>query len=437
MTAPVPKQLWEQFYRAQFETAFGAGGGTANWNIGGNGGGAIGWRDLAVIPGTVGITPTETQIFMANAAGKRALNQQPPVPGGYETPGTFEMPVLPELIYPIFRAVLGGVANVETAGSAAKSAVAFASLATLDTQSDGTEVLKFVIASSTAASAAAINIIQSAATVETITIGTNAGSVDGTYYSKGAYDGSVNAITFSVDGTVTSGMVTVSGVDYVTNTFTPSTSNPFMKIEEAGQPKSGSNSSYYTGAMFKDVTLAFDRTALDGLLMATPTFASKFPTFAAAGTYANDAALYYHPLGGWTASLTKDGSAFDKVVSVSLPIDGGTVPFVVASGDQDPAGASFADQQVSGTFTILPEDGTEWNDFVGQTEADYHLVFTSPQNIVDSTPWTITIEMTALYLETYVENAQEGMFGADLGIRTIDDATDGIVKITMVSRMPV
>jgi len=437
MTAPVPKQLWQQFYRAQFESSFGAGGGTANWNIGGNGGGATGWRDLAVIPGSVNITPTETQIFMTNAAGKRAMNQQPPVPGAYDTAGSLEMPVIPELIYPIFRSVMGGVSNAETAGSAALASTAFASVASLDTQPDGTEVLKFVIASSTAASGAAINIIQNAATVETITIGDNVGSVDGDYYSKGAYDGSANAITFSVDGTVTSGMVTISGVDYVTNTFTMANSNPTMKIEEAGQPKSASNSAYYTGAAFKDITLNFDRTAADGLLMATPTFASKFPAMAAAGTYANDAALYYHPLGGWTASLTKGGAAFDKVQSASLVIDGGTVLFPVATGDQNPAGASFADQQVSGTFTILPEDGTEWDAFVGQTVGDYHLVFTSPSNIVDSTKWTITIEMTKLYLETYEENAQEGMFGADLGIRTIDDATDGIVKIETVTRMPV
>lgn len=437
MTAPVPKQLWQQFYRAQFETAFGAGGGSVDWNIGGNGGGATGWRDLAVIPGTVGITPTEAQIFMANAAGKRPLNQQPPVPGAYDVTGSFEMPVLPELIYPIFRSIMGGVSNVETAGSAALVATAFASVATLDTQSDGTEMLKFVIASSTAAAGAAINIIQSTVTVETITIGDNAGSVDGNYYSKGAYDGSSAAITFTVDGTVTSGMVTISGIDKVTNTFTMATTNPFMKLEEAGQPKSAANSSFYTGTAFKDVTLAFDRTAADGLLMATPTFASKFPTFATAGTYANDAALYYHPLGAWTASLTKGGSAFDKVQSISLVIDGGTVLFPVASGGQDSAGGSFADQQVSGTFTILPEDSTEWNNFVGQTAGDYHLIFTSPNFIVDTDPWLITIEMTALYFETYVENAQAGMFGADLGIRPIDEATDGIIKITTVTRMPV
>ena len=436
MAAPDPKQLWEQFFRAQFETAFGAGGGTADWNIGGNGGGVTGWRDLPVIPGSVNINPVETQVFTENAAGKRAINQQPPVPGAYETTGSFEMPVIPELIDPILKAVMGGVARVETAGSAALASTAFASVATLDTQPDGTEVLKFVIASSTAASAAVINVIQSAVTVETITIGDNAGSVDGTYYSKGAYDGSVNAITFTVEGTVTSGMVVISGVDFVTSTFTMANINPSMKLEEAGQPKSAANAGFYTGGLFKDVTLSFDRTALDGLWMAQTNFASKFFAAATAVAYANDAPAFYHPLGAWTASLTKDGSAFDKAVNVSLLIDGGTEPFAVASGDQDIAGASYAGQQVTPTFTILPEDATEWDDFVGQTEADYHLIATSPQNIVDSTKWTITIEMTRLYLETYVENAQNAQFGAELGARTIEDSSDGIIKITTVSRMP-
>ncbi len=437
MAAPDPKQLWEQFFRAQFETSFGSGGGSADWNIGGNGGGLTGWRDLPVIPGSVNINPVETQVFMQNAAGKRAMNQQPPVPGAYDTTGSFEMSVIPELIYPILRSVMGGVANVETAGSAAQASTAFASLATLSTQPDGTEMLKFVIASSTAASAATIDIVQSAVTVETITIGDNVGSVDGDYYSKGAFDGSVNPITFTIGGTVTAGMVTVSGVDFVTNTFTMAATNPFMKLEEAGQPKSASNSGFYTGGLFKDITLSFDRTAADGLWMATTNFASKFFAAATAGTWANDAALFYHPLGAWTASLTKDGSAFDKAVSVDLLIDGGTEPFSVASGDQDIAGASYGPQQVTPTFTILPEDATEWDDFVGQTEADYTLIGTSPQNIVDSTKWTITIEMTKLYLETYVENAQNAQFGAELGTRTIEDSSDGIIKITIVSRMPV
>ena len=437
MAAPVPKALWEQFFKAQFEATFGGTVGTADWNIGGNGGGANGFRDLAVIPNSVRINPTETQTFLENAAGKRALNQQAPVPGAYEVNGAFEMPFVPELIYPMFRAVMGGVANVETAGSAAQASTAFASLATLSTQPDGTELLKFVIASSTAAAAATIDIVQNAVTVETINIGTNAGSVDGDYYSKGAYDGSVNAITFTIGGTVTAGMVTVSGVDLVTNTFTMATTVPSMKLEEAGQPKSVANSGFYTGAAFKDFELTFDRTALDGLLMMTVNFNSQFFTAASATTYGNDVATFYHPFASWNVTLTKGGSAFDKVQSLSLAVDGGTELFVVASGDQDPGGMAFGPQQVTATFSILPEDATEWDAFVGQTVGDYHIIFTSPNDIVDSTKWTTTIELTKTYIETYAETTAETQFGADVAIRTIEDSSDGIIKVTHVSRMPV
>ena len=437
MAAPTPKALWNQFFKAQFESTFGGAVGTADWNIGGNGGGAIGFRDLAVVPNSVRINPVETQIFLENAAGLRELNQQAPVPGQRETTGSFEMPFVPELIYPIFRAVMGGVAIVETAGAAALASTAFASVATLDTQPDGTELLKFVIASSTAASAAVINIIQSAATVEIITIGSNGSTVDGDYYSKGAYDGSSNAITFTIEGTVTSGTVVISGVDLVTSTLTMANTVSSMKLEEAGQPKSAANSGFYAGTAFKDFEITFDKTALDGLIMLTTNFSSKFYASATANTYANDVATFYHPFAGWNVTLTKAGAAFDKLQQMTLATDGGTELFRVASGDQDPAGMSFGPQQVTATFAVLNQDATEWDEFVGQTEVDYHIIFTSPNDIVDSTKWTTTFELTKSYIETFAEGTSDTNFSAEMGLRTINDSSDGILKITHVSRMPV
>jgi hypothetical protein len=437
MAVTVPKEFWKQFFRLQVESSFGAGGGTADWNIGGNGGGSTGWRDVPVIPGAVRINPTESQIFAQYAAGKRATNQQAPVPGAYNVEGTFEMPLYIELVDPFIYGVLGSVSRVETAGAAAKSAVAFASLASLDTQPDGTEQLKFVIASSTAASSAAINIIQSGATVETITIGTSASNVNGTYYSKGAYDGSSNAITFSVDGTVTSGMVTVSGVDYVTSTFTLGNTNPSFKIENAGQPRSASNSGYYTGLVIPTLQFAFDRTALDGLIMATATMMSQFVTDASAGSFGNDPKNYYHPLGAWTASITKDGAAYERLQSADFTINGNTSLFPVSSGNQNPSGATYGPAEMTGTFNIIPEDATEWGIYVGQTVQDIHLTFTSPNYIVDSTAWSVLFEFSELHLETFQEGVAETMFNAALGFRATDDASDGIVKVTTVSRMPV
>jgi hypothetical protein len=438
MAVTVPKQFWQQFFRIQKESAFGAGGGTVDWNIGGNGGGATGWRDVPVIPGSIRINPVETQIFTQYAAGKRAMNQQPPVPGAYEVTGSFETPLYIELIDPFIEGVLGSVSRVETAGSAALASTAFASVATLDTQSNGTEQFKFVISSSTAASGAAFNIIQSGATVETITIGTSASSVDGTYYSKGAYDGTTNAITFSVDGTVTAGTVVVSGVDYVTTTFTLGTTNPSYKIEEGGQPRSGTNSGFYTGTVFPTLQWAYDRTALEGLVTVTAALASQFVADTTAGTFANDPANYYHPVGGWTASLLRGGAAYEKVQSADYTIGGMTALFPISSGNQDASGATYGASEMTGTLTILPEDATEWGYYVGQTVSDIHLTYTSPESIVDSTKWSVLFEWTKLYLETYTEGAgADGLINATLGFRTIEDSSDGIVKVTTVSRMPV
>lgn len=436
MAVTVPKAMWKQFFRVQVESAFGAGGGSADWNIGGNGGGATGWRDVPVVPGSVRINPKEAQIFAQYAAGKRAMNQQAPVPGAYSVEGSFEMPVYLELIDPFLEAVLGADSRTPTAGSATQASTAFASLATLSAQPDGTEQLKFVIASSTAASTAAINIIQNAVTVETITIGTSASSVDGDYYSKGAYDGTTNAITFSVDGTVTSGMVTVSGIDLNTNVFTPTTTSPSLKIEEAGQPRSASNSGFYTGAVIPTLQFVFDRTALDGLLMATATLQSQFVADTTAGTFPNDPANYYHPLGNWTATMLHDGASYERLVGADFTINGGNQLFAIASGAQNPSGVNYSGQEVTGTFNIIPEDATEWNKYVGQTVTDVHLLFTSPNNIVDSTKWSLLFEFSELYIEDYQENVANGMFGAALQFRTTDDASDGIVKVTTVSRMP-
>jgi hypothetical protein len=171
--------------------------------------------------------------------------------------------------------------------------------------------------------------------------------------------------------------------------------------------------------------------------MLSTNFSSKFFSAASATSYGNDVATYYHPLAGWNVTLTKGGSAFDKVQQMTMAVDGGTEHFRVASGDQDPAGLSYGPQQVTPTFTILPEDATEWDAFVAQTVGDYHVIFTSPNSIVDSTKWTTTFEFTKSYIETYAENTADTQFGAEMAMRTINDSSDGIIKITHVSRMPV
>lgn len=436
MTVTVPKKTWQQYFRVQTESSFGAGGASYEWWHAA--GGATGWMDLPVVPDGVRFTPNEAQIFTRYASGDRAMNRQPPIAGAYNVTGSIEMAAWPELIDRMLYACLGAVQRTQTAGSFSMAATALGSSTyAFGTQSNGTEQIKISFTGAATGTTAAIAVMQGSTTLETITIGSATTGLNGTYYTRGGYDGSSTAITLDVSGMATAGTISASGVDKTTNVFTLGTTVPTLKIEEGGQPKSASNSMYYTGVVVPTLVFTFDRTAADGLLMVTATVASKFPSAATAGTWANDARTYYYPTAGWTCTITKDGSAFDKLQVATVTVQGGAALFPVASGTQDASGAYAGPAEVTGTFTILPEDATEWNNFTGQTEADYTLTFTLPQYIVDTTGYSITFELTDTYLENYVETVRENLFGADLTIRTIKNATDGIVKITTVSRMPV
>lgn len=434
---------FSRFWRIRSEASFNAASpeGGAEWNIGGNGGGANGWLDLPVTRESDGLQPKSTIIYPSTASGSRAMNAALPIAGAYPVElGTLEFAVYPELIDRIFRQVFGSVARTPTAGAAAKSSVAFASLATLDTQPNGTEQLKFTIASSTAASSAVINIIQSATTQETITIGTSASSVDGDYYSKGGYDGSANAITFTVSGTVTSGMVVVSGVDKNSNVFTAGSTNPSLIIQQGARPEADLGSSYaeyFPGVVIPTLQLAYDRSAPDNLLMATATIMGLNPTTATAGTYANDAATYYRPFAGWTGALTLDGASWSEVVAANITIQPNNELYAVSSGTQQASGQIPGYFEVFGTLTILPADETQWAAYRAQTVQNVELTFTTPHYIVDTTGYSLLLEFTQFTIEDYTRNAQSMAQGAELAFRTVYHSSDGPCKATVVSRMPV
>jgi hypothetical protein len=439
MATTVPIPSWKLFYRVAPETAFSTNAVSDEWNIGGNGGGAKGYRDVALSVDQSPIVFQNNQIFQQYASGKRAMNQQAPVEGAYTVEHSLEMPLYLELVDPFIHALMGSTVRTPTAGAAALASTAFASVASLDTEPDSDfEQLKFVIASSTAAAAASINIIQGAVTVETITIGTSATSVDGDYYSKGAYGPTAGAVTFTVAGTVTAGTVVISGIDLNTNVSTLGTSAPpTLQLEEGGRPGSGSSSFFYAGVTVPSMTFAFDRTAADGMVTVSADIASEYPSVATATSYLNDAKTYYHPLQGWTASITKDAASFDKLSAATFTISNNNTLFAIASGNQQPSGVFAGGAELTGTFTVLSEDNVEFAAFDAQSVADYELTFTSPQNIVDSTKWSLKFEFSETYFETLTTNQSDGLLSTDLAIRTTDDSADGIVKITNVNRMPV
>lgn len=438
-----PQGTWTRAWRISTEASFGAATPSAKgeWHIGGNGGGANGWMDLAVNRDQDGLQPKSTVIFPNVAGGVRAMNTADPVPGAYDAPlGTLNVPVYPELFDRVLYHIMGGVSRTPTAGAAALASTAFASLATLDTQPNGTEQLKFTIASSTAATSAAINIIQSAVIQETITIGSNAGTVNGDYYSKGAYNGSVNAITFSVSGTVTNGMVVVSGIDYTTATFTQGNTNPSLVIEEQGRQEAGSgNSEYFNGVIIPQCALTWDRAAVDGLLMAALTVHGLYSGATTKTTYNNDTDKYYKPLTSWQCAASFDTVATTELVAVTLNLNNNNALYAVQSGSQNPTGQIPGEFEVTGELTTLPGDTTLWAAYRASTAKTMVLNFlTGTRYVVDTTPWQLQFTLTRIFFGDYTRNRQNLAQGATIPFRAVYNATDsGAIKIVKRDRMPV
>jgi hypothetical protein len=434
---PTFKKYWRVRQESSFNAASPAAG--SEWNLGL--GGANGWMDLPVVKGSDGLQPKTIPIYPGVASGKRSMNNALPIAGADDPAlGSLEMVFYPELIDRILLATFGTVTRTPTAGSAALASTAFASLATLDTQPNGTEQLKFTIASSTAANGAEIEIIQDGVTVETIVIGTSASSVNGDYYSKGAYDGSTNAITFSVNGTVTSGMVTVSGIDYTTNEFKPSTTtNPSLVIQQNGRVEAGSgNSEYFPGCVVQSAVMAYDRNAPDNVLMFNPTIQGIRPTNATALAYNDDASAYYRPIAGWTGSVQVDDVANTEFVSASFNITPNNVHLMTSSGNQWATQKIEGEFEVTGEFVVLPGDSSYWDAYRNQTVDKLEFEFLTPFYVVDTTPYQVKVQMSQVSFEDYTRNTQNFALGVSLPFRAIYSTDDAAaIVLTTRCRMPV
>lgn len=435
---------WRQFIRVREEASFNAATPqTANdWQ---QSAGAQGWLDAIDDLNGAGLQSSTPLIFPSAKSGRRFMNNAAPVAGAQEVGlGSLTMPVYPELMIPWLRSFFGTKTVTPTAGSAALASTIFASVASLDTQPDSLEQLKFTIASSTAASGAAINIIQNSVTVETVSIPDSASTVDGDYYSKGAYDGSTNAITFSITGTVTSGTVVISGIDYSsTNLKFSSTAAASLVIEQAARVEEGSaNSEFFPGCKIPTAQFAYDRRAVDNLFTATFNVNGLKPTIAASTTFAHDAAAGstagYLPFAGWTASVQIDDVADTEIMAVNLNINSNDEHYSVSSGNQSPSGAIEGMAEFSGTITLLPGSTSRWDDYSAATSRKVEIEFLTPHYVNATTAYQFKITANNAYVETYSRGNEGAAQSAEIAIRGVYNSTDsGPCQVDIRSRMPV
>jgi hypothetical protein len=439
---------WKRYYRISIEENPDDASPEAKgeWNIGGNLGGAYGWMDYPVSKDTDGLQFKIPPIYPTPMAGNPAMNTADPIAGAYSAElGSLPSAVWPEFIDRPLYVAMGGQAKVETAGSAALAATAFATLVSgavaLDTQSNGTEMLKFTVAGADDATAAVLQIKRGTTVLETITIGTKATSPNGVYYSKGAYNGTGSGNALSILATGAMGgtpTVAVAGVDYVTTTFSWASSRKTLAIEQGGRQEAGSgNSEYFTGCILPTLAFNYDRAAADGLLLADATLQGMNRTAATAKTYQNDTAAYYRPFAAWAGAASIDGAASTEIVAASFTLQNNDSLYAVSSGLQKSSGKIPGEYEVFGELTVLPADETRWNDYINSVNRILVLDFKTPFYVVDTTPYQLQFTFSRVFLGDYNRNRQNMAQGAGLPFRAVYNATDvGACKVVKVDRMP-
>ncbi len=429
------RQQWKTYLRYRLESSYNAANPqTANdWH---RAGGANGWFDLYDDLGNAGLVPQTSLIFPQGKSGNRSLNAAKPVQGAFDPAiGQLQMPLIVEQMYPLLTAAFSAPTASTTAGVAALASTAFGSLATLDTDPGDEEILKFTIASSTAASGATIVISDDGTEVETITIPDSASSVDGDYYGTKPVSGTVS---LAVTGTVTSGMVTVSGIEYTEHTYKVGDSGS-MVVEQANRVESGAegNSEFYPGVKPTTIGIAADRNAVDNLVQVTAAMMGLQPTTATASTYAFHAASSFQPVPAWDMCVEIDDAANYEVVSVQINIATGVEAVPTASCSQSPRFIVDGPFAISGSFTFVPETNSRYTSYKNATPEKMSLVFQSNKAISGADAYRFEVLMNEVYYSTYQNAVQGPAQAATCDFVAVYNAIDGGPgQIVTRSRLP-
>lgn len=261
---------------------------------------------------------------------------------------------------------------------------------------------------------------------ETINIGIHA--TPWRYFTKNAFK-TVDASGVVITGP-TAGTVIIHGWHKFEHTFILADTQPSVRIEEYGDAGAdGTNSWFFTGLLIESLGLAFDVSADDGLLVASPQFQGQFPTAAAKSTYQLPARRAYP---AWTALVTRDGGAYARLMNMSMQLGNNARPIRTAQGVVSPTQPTFGARTLQGQMRILTEDNNEFTQFTEATLAAILLTFTTPYHLGGGFFEVLVLTMSEIFLETYESGDEQGLIAASLGFYSKEHVSNNalVAKLT-------
>ena len=432
---PTTRATFSTGLKVAIEDAYSVAPGTSGnsgWWQGGR------WFDITT-DGLPDMDDRQATIFPQGQAGLRAMNNRPPVIGRKWSDGSFNYEITSDFITLLAYAALGSLSSnmvpsttFELLNDEPLADGTSKSLVLAAQPSDGGAILRMWITDTSAAGWVSVSGIDAYGNGASEVVSFSSA---GSFWTRTSFSaiGASGIQVYSDNG----GSITIQGVQAYQHIISVNeTSNPSMSIERHGDPSAGatSKSRMHTGMVVQSFSIDTPAEVRDGLVTGSVSLEGN-PTATCTATSLNAvSAVNVWP--SWVLSLTRDGTAYNKVMNFSIEYTAGNRNYRTATGYQNPQGAVYLGQELTGSIDILLNDETEYNRWQGASSNNIVAKWDSPHKLTSASNQLIYASMNQLYFEDLSKGDADGLLNLTGNFRTINDANNGLVKFLVRNNVP-
>jgi hypothetical protein len=393
-----------------------------------------------VTDGLPSLQDQQALIFPTGHAGKRSMNQQPPVPGRKWSAGDVNAVASTEFVGQWLFAALGaashntvpGTDNVLMAASSIESDTDEFSLE--EQPSDGGAILQIPLFDTLGSGTLEIRGTDAEGNAASEIISWDAEGPSAVLYSRTSFSAVTSIGMLSVENL--SGSIAVNGIKNFEHTLFVAASNPTFAIERLGDPAAGaaSKSFIHPGMVLQNLTIDSPAATRDGIVTINSTWEGQPTATCVAKGIQESSAIRLWP--AWILSVSRDGAGFQNPTNHSLTINAGNRNYRSAAGVQGPQGAFFGGREVTQSFTMLLDNEIEFNRWRGASKANLVYTWTAPWLLNTGNYVKLTASLTETYLENVTGGEDDGMWVYNVDGRNIADAANDVAKFLLSDSIP-
>lgn len=399
-----------------------------------------GWISV-VTDGLPSLYDQQALIYPVGHAGKRSMNQMPPIPGRKWSAGDIGAVATAEFMGLWTYGVMGSASHNTVPGTDAALMASSAIEAdgqdfALTTQpSDGGAILQMPLDFAGVAAASGrltVKGTDSHGNAASETISFDAGSP--VLYTRTAFS-AVTAITIDSIQSL-GGSLAVNGIKHFEHTIIAGSDNPTFSIERIGDPSAGaaSKSFIHTGMGIQSMGLDSPAATRDGVITVSSTWEGDPTATCNAKSIQEASGVRSWP--AWILNISRDNAVYLNPTDHTMEINSGVRNYRSAAGVQYPQGTFFGGRELTQSIALLLDDESEFNRWRGASKQALRLTWT--------TPWILNagnnVRMSASLIDTFTENVSTGedddafMYNADF--RNIANADSDVAQFTFVDNIP-